>query len=101
MFSYICLPLSFLGYYFLILDIVKQRNLQQSITLFLIMTGAALSAFLNIFLVCLFSRWITTDLNSIIYGFYASAAYPLYTITMLIGTIAVAKKLRELVNNPY
>ena len=101
MFSYICLPLSFLGYYFLILDIVKQRNLQQSITLFLIMTGAALSAFLNIFLVCLFSRWITTDLNSIIYGFYASAAYLLYTITMLIGTIAVAKKLRELVNNPY
>ncbi|MCO4589851.1 hypothetical protein Si069_00415 [Streptococcus infantarius subsp. infantarius] len=101
MFSYICLPLSFLGYYFLILDIVQQRNLQQSITLFLIMTGAALSAFLNIFLVCLFSRWITTDLNSIIYGFYASAAYLLYTITMLIGTIAVAKKLRELVNNPY
>lgn len=101
MFSYICLPLSFLGYYFLILDIVKQRNLQQSITLFLIMTGAALSAFLNIFLVCLFSRWITTDLNSIIYGFYASAAYLLYTITMLIGTIAVAKKLRELINNPY
>ncbi|MCO4578871.1 hypothetical protein Si070_00513 [Streptococcus infantarius subsp. infantarius] len=101
MFSYICLPLSFLGYYFLILDIVKQRNLQQSITLFLIMTGAALLAFLNIFLVCLFSRWITTDLNSIIYGFYASAAYLLYTITMLIGTIAVAKKLRELVNNPY
>ena len=101
MFSYIWLPLSFLGYYFLILDIVKQRNLQQSITLFLIMTGAALSAFLNIFLVCLFSRWITTDLNSIIYGFYASAAYLLYTITMLIGTIAVAKKLRELVNNPY
>lgn len=94
-FSYICLPLSFLGYYFLILDIVKQRNLQQSMTLFLIMTGAALSAFLNIFLVCLFSRWITTDLNSIIYGFYASAAYLLYTITMLIGTIAVAKKLRE------
>lgn len=94
-FSYICLPLSFLGYYFLILDIVKQRNLQQSMTLFLIMTGAALSAFLNIFLVCLFSRWITTDLNSIIYGFYASAAYFLYTITMLIGTIAVAKKLRE------
>lgn len=94
-FSYICLPLSFLGYYFLILDIVKQRNLQQSMALFLIMTGAALSAFLNIFLVCLFSRWITTDLNSIIYGFYASAAYLLYTITMLIGTIAVAKKLRE------
>lgn len=94
-FSYICLPLSFLGYYFLILDIVKQRNLRQSMTLFLIMTGAALSAFLNIFLVCLFSRWITTDLNSIIYGFYASAAYLLYTITMLIGTIAVAKKLRE------
>lgn len=94
-FSYICLPLSFLGYYFLILDIVKQRNLRQSMTLFLIMTGAALSALLNIFLVCLFSRWITTDLNSIIYGFYASAAYLLYTITMLIGTIAVAKKLRE------
>lgn len=94
-FSYICLPLSFLGYYFLILDIVKQRNFRQSMTLFLIMTGAALSAFLNIFLVCLFSRWITTDLNSIIYGFYASAAYLLYTITMLIGTIAVAKKLRE------
>lgn len=100
-FSYICLPLSFLGYYFLILDIVKQRNLRQSMTLFLIMTGAALSAFLNIFLVCLFSRWITTDLNSIIYGFYASAAYLLYTITMLIGTIAVAKKLRESKNNPY
>ncbi|WP_270320606.1 hypothetical protein [Streptococcus infantarius] len=100
-FSYICLPLSFLGYYFLILDIVKQRNLRQSMTLFLIMTGAALSAFLNIFLVCLFSRWITTDLNSIIYGFYASAAYLLYTITMLIGTIAVAKKLRESINNPY
>lgn len=100
-FSYICLPLSFLGYYFLILDIVKQRNLRQSMTLFLIMTGAVLSAFLNIFLVCLFSRWITTDLNSIIYGFYASAAYLLYTITMLIGTIAVAKKLRESINNLY
>lgn len=92
--SYVCLPLSFLGYYLLIVDIVKQKNIQQSINLFLIMTGVALSAFLNIFLVCLFSRWITPNIDSIIYGFYASAAYLLYTITMLMGTIVVIKKLR-------
>ena len=92
--SYVCLPLSFLGYYLLIVDIVKQKNIQLSINLFLIMTGVALSAFLNIFLVCLFSRWITPNIDSIIYGFYASAAYLLYTITMLMGTIVVIKKLR-------
>ncbi|MGT2755639.1 hypothetical protein [Streptococcus ovuberis] len=83
--SVIAVPLSYLGFILLLKDCVsrKWKLSEETLTILLTILGLALTGFLNIFVVILFSRWITTDPNHIVIGFYASSAYLLFALANL------------------
>lgn len=87
----------FLGYIILIVELFRNKLKVNSSTLsfFLAITGCALSGFLNIMVVILFSRWITRDPSSIIYGYYASSAYVLYSVAMLLGCLVFYLQMKD------
>ncbi|MET3557519.1 hypothetical protein ABID29_000629 [Streptococcus rupicaprae] len=84
-FTILTVPLSFIGFCLLLKEcIAKKWKLSEEIlTILLIILGMALTGFLNIFVVILFSRWITTDPNHIVIGFYASSSYLLFALANL------------------
>lgn len=89
--SFIAVPLSVIGYFLVSYQLMRQRwpKNQALLAYFLLMTASFLASFLNIFIVTLFSRWLTTDTSSMIYGFYASTAYLLNTVFVLLGCLAL------------
>lgn len=95
--SKIMIICGFLGYIVLLVRLFRNKLKVNNNTLnfFLAITGCALSGFLNIMVVVLFSRWITRDPNSIIYGYYASSSYVLYSIAMLLGCLVLYLQMKE------
>ena len=81
------LVLAAAGYVLSILRMIRDRKRdpeKQWFSLWLVMTGILLSAFLDIYMVCLFSRWLVGAFTGI-FSYYGNVAYTLIMVLELIG----------------
>ena len=64
-------------------------------SLWLVMTGVLLSAWLDIYMVCLFSRWLVGAFAGI-FSFYGNVAYTLIALLEIMGIGCLIRAGREM-----
>lgn len=90
--------LAVLGYLCTIAGMIRDRKRdpeKQWFSLWLVMTGVLLSAWLDIYMVCLFSRWLVGGFSGI-FSFYGNVAYTLIALLEIMGIGCLIRAGREI-----
>ncbi|MDD7048587.1 MAG: hypothetical protein PUI15_05835 [Lachnospiraceae bacterium] len=90
--------LAILGYLCTIAGMIRDRKRDPEkrwFSLWLVMTGVLLSAWLDIYMVCLFSRWLVGAFAGI-FSFYGNVAYTLIVLLEIMGIGCLIRAGREM-----
>lgn len=99
--KYALLPLMGLGWLFLTIELIVRRTRMNRLRKdsWIMMTGLGLTVFVNLFAVCLFSRFLTHDATGTVFCFYGNAGYTLIAAAQAIGIYCffyfIIDKVRE------